>query len=112
MGLYYVILYYFRLDQIRLDKILIISMTLMISSGTMNQREEKYGWEERKPMCVNERARAFACVVVLQFDPDLPNESKTRQQRRGRPLETCGRIVTDKPLAAHLPASVCIQMYN
>ena len=36
VGLYYVILHYVRLDQIRLDETLIISVTLMISIGTMN----------------------------------------------------------------------------
>lgn len=112
VGLYYVILYYLRLDQIRLDKILIISMTLMISSGTMNQREEKLRWEERKPMCVLVGAQAFACVFGSRgcFDPRLPNESKTRQQGKGRPFKTHGWIVTDKPLAAHPSVSTNVQL--
>lgn len=57
-------------------------------------------------------ARALACMFALQFDPHLPNESKTRQQRKGRPFKTRGCIVTDKPLAAHPSVSVCIQMYE
>lgn len=107
VGLYYVILYYLRLDQIRLDEILIISMTLMISSGTMNQREKKIKvGGEKTSVCACACTGECSCVCVLWFDRDLPNESKARQQREGRPFET--RKDRDRQTISSSSVCVCV----